>query len=418
VIALLSNGRKRVVSGAALMLLLSLSAIAQQGGSDWAEAIRSRVEAKDLAGASELVETQLRIAPDNVEAMGWRARLLSWTGHWSEAEATYRTALDRAPNDSEILIGLADVLIWQSKSAEALAMLERALAAGAAKPEVLIRRGRVLASLNRTQEAQVVFRELLTIDPNNAAARAALDTAPTDPRHELRIGTDIDSFNYTDTAAAGTLSLRSRWAPRWTTFFATSFYQRFGANAEKATTTITYRLGAHDWVTAGGALANKQLVVARAETYGEFGHGFRTNSHFVRGLDVSIQQRVLWFPGSQVAIFGASHVAYLSREFTFTLSISAARSRFNAAGSEWTPSGYTRLGFRIAPRLTGTISFGLGAENFANLDQIGHFSARTYGGGMRCQLTRRHDISGYLAVQDRSQGRTQTSMGLSYGVRF
>ena len=77
-----------------------------------------------------------------------------------------------------------------------------------------------------------------------------------------------------------------------------------------------------------------------------------------------------------------------------------------------------KLGFPLYRRLSGNMFFAVGSENFALVDQIGSFSAHTYGGGLRCRLNTKQDISGYVARQDRSTSRTQTSFGVSYGFRF
>jgi hypothetical protein len=69
-------------------------------------------------------------------------------------------------------------------------------------------------------------------------------------------------------------------------------------------------------------------------------------------------------------------------------------------------------------RLSGNLSFAVGSENFAQVDQIGRFSAYTFGAGLRYRFTRRQDLSGYVASQQRTQDRTQNSFGLSYGFRF
>ena len=69
-------------------------------------------------------------------------------------------------------------------------------------------------------------------------------------------------------------------------------------------------------------------------------------------------------------------------------------------------------------RPRGNLLFAVGTENFALTEQVGHFSAHTFGGGLRWQITSVHDIGGYIAAQDRSQGRSQTTFGLSYGYRF
>ena len=60
----------------------------------------------------------------------------------------------------------------------------------------------------------------------------------------------------------------------------------------------------------------------------------------------------------------------------------------------------------------------MGAENFAQVDQIGRLSARTYGGGLRYRFAEGQDVTGFVARQDREHGQTQTSLGLSYGIRF
>ena len=57
-------------------------------------------------------------------------------------------------------------------------------------------------------------------------------------------------------------------------------------------------------------------------------------------------------------------------------------------------------------------------QDFAQADQIGRFSAQTFGGGGKDRLSRRQDISIYVARQNRSQGRTQTSFGVNYGILF
>jgi len=62
--------------------------------------------------------------------------------------------------------------------------------------------------------------------------------------------------------------------------------------------------------------------------------------------------------------------------------------------------------------------FAVGSENFAQIDQIGRFSAHAFGGGLRYQFSARQDINGYVARQHRNQGQIDTSFGLSYGIRF
>ena len=86
------------------------------------------------------------------------------------------------------------------------------------------------------------------------------------------------------------------------------------------------------------------------------------------------------------------------------------------------PSGVTRLGFPIASReqrrLGGNVFYAVGTENFAHIDQIGEFASHTYGGGLRLQFAGNQDVTGFAAYQRRSQDHTESSFGISYGIRF
>jgi hypothetical protein len=62
--------------------------------------------------------------------------------------------------------------------------------------------------------------------------------------------------------------------------------------------------------------------------------------------------------------------------------------------------------------------FAVGTEDFAQVDQIGRFSSQTYGGGLRFRFAEAQDVTGYVAFQQRTQDRAQTSFGITYGIRF
>jgi hypothetical protein len=66
----------------------------------------------------------------------------------------------------------------------------------------------------------------------------------------------------------------------------------------------------------------------------------------------------------------------------------------------------------------GNIFFGAGTEDFAQVDQIGRFSSKTYGGGLRFELTERQDVVSYASFQQRTQSHTDVNFGFSYGIRF
>lgn len=386
---------------------------------DWQARLRSCVENKDLPAATTIVEQHLQTAPEDLEARGWHGRLLAWTGKWEAAESEYRYVLQRAPKDVDILSGLADVLIWREHFEEALAVLNDAQALAPTRTDILIRQGRVLRSLHRYPEAKEKFLAALVIEPGSVEARHGLDSLRPQPRHELRFGTDNDLYNYTDTAYAQGISFTSKWNPRWSTSFAQTTYQRFGQDAAQFSGSTTWRYTVQNALTVGGAVAHDAGVIPRAQAFFELGRGFIVSREgMIRGIETSYRQRWLWFSDARVLTLTAAATFYLPGDVTWSISITPARSRFPVTQAAWQTSGLTRLSFPLFPHLTANAFYAVGTENFAQQDQIGRFSARTLGGGTRIQLTTGQDITGYIANQDRSQGRTQISLGMSYGIRF
>jgi tetratricopeptide (TPR) repeat protein len=394
-------------------------ALLAQTANDWQSQVRTSVANKDLAGALVIIEQRLQTYPEDLEARGWHGRVLAWTGKWQEAESEYRSVLHQAPNDADILVGLADVLIWQQHFDEALSVLDHASTLRPDGVDILNRQGRILRSLHRNREAQDSFRRALTIDPSNSEARQGIASLQPEPRHELRIGADNDFYNYTDASLAQGVSLTSKWSSKFSTSFAQNFYQRFGQDAAQFSGSSTWRFTKNNAFTVGGAVARDVGVIPRAQAFFELGRGFRFGDRgVVRGLETSYRQRWLWFADARVLALTAAVTFYLPGDWTWHLSITPARSGFLLTQTAWQTSGLTRLSFPLISRVTANAFYAVGTENFAQQDQIGRFSARTMGGGARFQISRQQDICAYIASQDRSQRRTQTSLGLSYGIHF
>src|SRR5260370_28599665 len=82
----------------------------QQQGSDWQPEVRELAKARQWETALKTVERRLAEAPYDLEARGWRARLLTWMDRLPDAEAEYRVPLASAPNHGDLLERLAAVL--------------------------------------------------------------------------------------------------------------------------------------------------------------------------------------------------------------------------------------------------------------------------------------------------------------------
>jgi tetratricopeptide (TPR) repeat protein len=385
---------------------------------DWQQRMRDEVTLRHLDAALEIVEVRLKTAPADLEAHGWRGRLLSWTGRWPEGEAEYQFLLEQRPDDTEILIALADVLLWQKKYAESLQVLDRTLKIVPADPEVRTRRAKVLVQLGRKPEARSEYREALRFDPQGRDAKAGLASLSTNARHELWIGTNTDFFSYTGAAQTQSVGLSSRWNERWSSVFGTNVNQRFGQEAVNFMASASLHPTARDSVRVGGAVANPQAIVPTREALFEYAHAFHFESRVLPGLETSYQQHWFWYQGARVLTLSSSNLLYLPRGWTLGLTVTGARAVFAGSAADWTPSGWTKIGFPIQRRLTGNLFYAVGSEDFSQVDQIGRFAAHTYGGGLRCQFAEKQSVTGYVSRQDRSRGQTVTSLGLSYGIRF
>jgi len=401
-----------------VLLLVSAQLLAAQTIDEWQLRVRNEVGNQRIEVALIIVEQRLANAPEDLEAHGWRGRLLAWRGHWSEAEDEFKLVLETFPNDTEILTALADAFLWQENYFEALRTLDQARKIAPSDPEILARRARVLALLGRTREARSEYQQTLQFDSQNKDGRAGLASLRENTKHELRISEDIDFFNYANAGQTQGASLSSRWNQRWTTVFGVNTYQRFGQHAVKLVASGSLHVTRQDWVSVGSAVANGQSVVPTSEAFVEYGHGFRIDNRWIHGLESSYQQHWFWYRGAHVLTLNTSQVVYLPHGWTWSLNVTGARTGFAGTPVDWTPSGWSKLGVPLYRRVTGNLFFAVGSENFSQIDQIGHFSAHATGGGLRYQFAARQDINGYAARQDRSQGQIDTSFGLSYGIHF
>ncbi len=403
-----------------------------QNTEDWLERVQQRVAAHDLPGAQKIVDARLAVAPDDSDALGWRAQLLAWSGQHAEAEALYRRALQLASRDADFLLGLATLERQDGHDADALALLDAATQIPPPRADVLSERGRVLAALGRRSEARADFLKAQTLEPKNISpaddeAAAGLRSLASDselpPRFEADFTNETDTFNYTGAADTQTVVFVAKPNKRWIFSGEADSYQRFGEDAQKFVAAAVYRLNPANSVTIAAGAGNAQGIIPRTETYFEYDHGFRISETApLRGLETTYNQHWLWYDGAHILVLTGTVAADLARDFRWTISANGARSGFAGTPVAWEPSGYTRLDFplpRVRPeRFLPNVIFAVGSENFSEVDQVSAFTSRTYGGGFRLGFTERQYANFYFAWQDRNGGNTEGIYGVSYGIRF
>jgi tetratricopeptide (TPR) repeat protein len=404
-------------------LLVASSIFAQNQAPSWQTQVRKYSEAQDWDAALRIVDQEVARTPQDMDARAWRARVLGWSGRLPEAETEYLVILKASQNDPDIWMGLANVYLREGRTEEALRSFETAVKIDPKRDDLRSARARALLTAGERNESRLEFQNALKLNPGSAEARAGLISLRPEPKHELVFGLDNDIFSFASANHGEWMSLASQWTSHWATSVAGSFYQRSGADAGKFVGSVTRRQPKWGAITIGGAIGHDNAVIPKSEAFFDLDHGWKTGeTTFVRGLEISYGQHWYWYLSSRILTLNTTIVIYLPREWTLSLGATGARSAFSGTSAEWRPSGITRLGFPLAgwgaQRLSGNVFFAAGTEDFAQVDQIGRFASRTYGGGLRFQITPRQALTGNGSYQMRTQNRTDTAFGLTYGIHF
>lgn len=407
-----------------IVLLLAVSpAAGPSQGPAWQAQVRKYAEAKDWDSAMRLVEQQIARMPQDMDVRAWRAHVLAWAGKLPEAEKEYLEILKVSRTDPDNWMGLATVYLREGKVFEAHWAISTAEELDPKRSDIHEARGRILRAEGQRKEAQSEFQSALHLDPESSEARQGLVSVRRGAQHELRIGQDNDLLSYSPGYHNEWMSVVSQWTSHWTTSVAGDFYQRADEGAGKVAGSVTRRQSKWGALTVGGAIGHDNAVIPKSEAFFDFDHGWKTGeSGLVRGVEFSYVQHWYWYQSGRVLSLTGTTLVYFPQNWIFTFGTTGSRSAFSGTNAEWRPSGLARLGFPLArwgdKRLSGNASFAAGTENFAIVDQIGSFSSQTYGGGLRLQITDRQDLTGFAGYQKRTQNRTDTTFGVSYGIHF
>jgi tetratricopeptide (TPR) repeat protein len=413
----------RIFKAAALLFFVVSAAAGQNQQPDWQAQIRKLAEQQDWTSAMRILEQEIARAPQDTDVLAWRARILTWSGHLTEAEAEYLKILKLSQRDPDIWLGLANVYMRESKTQEALRALDTAVELDPKRADLRSTRARALRAAGENKEARLEFQQAMVLDPRSIEARSGLRSFDSETKHELRFGEENDILNFVNANHDEWMNLLSRWTRRWVTDVGLNTYQRGGVEAGKFTGSVTARSPNWGSVTAGGAVAHDNTVIPKSEAFFDLDHGQRTSeTGWMRGIEFAYGQHWYWYQTARILTLNGTTIVYLPRDWTISLTATAARSAFSGTGAEWRPSGSTRITFPLARwtdrRLSGNLFYAAGTEDFAQVDQIGSFASQTYGGGLRFQFTARQDLTGYASYQKRTQNRTDANFGFSYGIHF
>ena len=375
---------------------------------NWISRVRNEVAANHLQGAADIVNARLEEDPDDLEAQTWRARILSWTGRLPESELAYRSVLRQVPNDVDVLLGLSDVLFWEEKlegSSEVLNQVEQLPHSTA---DVEQRRSRLQLAMRATNSG------MIPQPVPSSTEQPGRDMY----RYSLNIGTESDLFSYGSAAQLQALGLGVNWSRRWSSQFSTASYRRLGQSAEYFLSGATYHFTGSQSIAISFGEGTHQHIAPVRQLSADYDGGTRRHFGPVQGIEFVGHSAAIWFVGSQVTVLGGSAIAYLPRDWRCIISGNGAQAKFDGLPPAWTPSFSTKLSAPLLSRMRVELGYGMGAENYSTLDQIGRISARTYTGAGHYALAKTEEFLVFAAYQQRSHGLTEMSIGGGYGIHF
>jgi tetratricopeptide (TPR) repeat protein len=381
-------------------LVLALPLRAQEQPPNWQAQVRKYSEASDWTAALRVIDAEIARAPQDLDLKAWRARVLTWAGRPEEAEHAYREILSvegPSHNDPDHWAGLATVCLRQGKIEEARGAIETAVKIDPKRADLHVAYANILRAAGEPTKAQAELEKARSLDPTGTKAPQPIKTGRTH-LNEFRGGVETDSLSYTVPNQGQSASLATQWTPLWSTNLGGAFYQRSGIFADKFVGSITFRAPSLAAITAGGAIADDNAIIPKSEAFFDFDRGLaRREAKFLKGVELEYGQHWYWYQTARILTLNGAAILYFSRDWSLTLGATGARSAFSGTGVEWRPSGITRLGFPLAgwsaARLSGSVLFAAGSENFASADQIGRFASQTYGGGLRFEYSPRFYVA-------------------------
>jgi len=415
--------RPRAPRGALLLfsalLLLAPALRAQLPPAERAAAMEealAHVRAERYTPALEIFRRLVEANPRDLEARNWVARLESWKGRYAVAEELYNGVLRDAPGDLEAELGLVDVLGWQGRHDEALERLDRLAEQHPGNFEVLLRRARLLRWAHRRRESMDAYEEILAREPENREARDALEALRAETLYKLETGYFAEEFNFAGATHGSFVELAYHDLDRVWLLGRFQYQNKFAQNNTRATLGGTYRFFTRTWARGEVSLAPPgDTVIANQDYTVEVVQGLHPRFNVGGGY------RFLNFRAADVHVVTALADWSPRPDLHFYFRYTPARTTFEPAGaSVWNHGGWVRLVWDAHRKVSPYFLFAVGSEDFAGVsaEQLGRFAAQTYGAGAEVRVTSRQGFRAGYSYQNRTQGRREQGVGLSYFVRF
>ena len=131
--------------------------------------VQHAIETKNYVEAERLLNQQLNTSENDLETRFLLARVLSWSGKFTEAHDQYQVLLKAEPDNSDYMLGIAQTLVWRHLPDEALPWIEKVKAVNANDPDVWRLHIQALAASNKPDGrigANAMQEDALKLFPN------------------------------------------------------------------------------------------------------------------------------------------------------------------------------------------------------------------------------------------------------------
>jgi tetratricopeptide (TPR) repeat protein len=132
--------------------------------------IRAQMAAKNYTAAAEIAHTARAQSPDDLRLASLESSALRRAGKVDQGIAAMEELFHRQQDDPDAYIAMAQVYADSNRGAQAVRVLQDAQAKFPTETGIVFELGTVLDRQKRFSESEAVFRQLISKEPDNAAA--------------------------------------------------------------------------------------------------------------------------------------------------------------------------------------------------------------------------------------------------------
>ena len=117
----------------------------------------ARSESLDFAGTIQLLETILKIAPDNMDALNYMGMMLIGMDKYAEGIKYFNRVIKMNPGDKEALNNKAIALHYLGRDGDALKCVDSAIALDKRYPDAFINKAVILHAMGKVEESKAIL---------------------------------------------------------------------------------------------------------------------------------------------------------------------------------------------------------------------------------------------------------------------